>query len=50
MHGDILVVLEGKIELGPMIHDVHPDVEVGCLNLVLGQEIVEAIGWLCETS
>jgi hypothetical protein len=46
MHGNIILVLESKIELLPVIDDIDSDVEVGRPDLVLLKECVKVIGWL----
>jgi hypothetical protein len=36
MHGDVVpVCLEGGVELFPILEDIHPNVEMSCLELVL---------------
>jgi hypothetical protein len=47
MYGNIaLVCLEGSIELPPIPNDIHSNVKVSCLDLILPKECVEVIGWL----
>jgi hypothetical protein len=45
----ILIGLEGRIELVPIVEDVRPDKEVGRPDLILSKECIEAIRWLHTT-
>ena len=50
MHCDIILVgLECRVELVPIVEDVHPDKEVGRLDLILSKECIEGIAWLHTT-
>jgi hypothetical protein len=49
MHSDIILILEGSIEFLPITDDIHPNVEVGRLDLILLKESVESIGRLYNT-
>jgi hypothetical protein len=47
VHGNIILVgLEGKVELLPVIDDIGSDEKVSRFLLVLSQERVEVVGWL----
>ncbi len=48
MHSNVTLVLESNVELLPVTDDVGSDEKVSRLDLVLLQECVEVIGWLCK--
>jgi hypothetical protein len=49
VHGNIILVrLEGKVELLPIMDDIDSDEKVSRLELVLSKERVEVVGWLQE--
>ena len=50
MHCDVILVgLEGRVELVPIVENIRPDKEVGRLDLILSKERIEAIRWLYTT-
>jgi hypothetical protein len=46
MHGNVILVLESKIELLPVSEDIDSDVKVSRPDLVLLKERGKVIGWL----